>query len=64
MMATRERRERRFKTYPSSRTTGKVHRYLWDSLNMVWYVPCCGLGADPHGEPIDIPIDVTCLRCK
>lgn len=52
--------EKAFETYPHRRGFGKVHRYLYDSLNKRWYV-VCNPKAHMHGRVV--AESVTCKRC-
>ena len=57
-------KEKRFATYPSRFSSGKVHRYLYDSLNKLWYVACVGtVRHGPHGRVVDPTTEVTCKKC-
>lgn len=56
-------REGRFQSYASRWGEGKVHRYLYDSLNKVWYVACRKPYNDPHGREVDASTPVTCKKC-
>lgn len=58
-------REKRFRTHPNRWGQGKVHRYVYDSLNRVWYCLCVTPGPFPryHGEVVDEKEEVTCKKC-
>lgn len=57
------RREATFTTFGSRWGAGKVHRYVWDPLNRLWYVQCCEVGRDPYGRATDRDLVVTCRKC-
>jgi len=57
-------RERRYQTYPNQWGKGNVHRYLYDSVNKLWYVACRSPGHDPHGRRVDDDTPVTCKKCS
>jgi len=57
-------KERRFKTYSHRWGEGKVHRYLYDSVNKMWYVACRGIHrSTPHGRETIVSAPVTCKKC-
>lgn len=56
-------KERRFKSRGSKWGEPKVHRYLYGSLNKVWYVACRGPYKDIQGEVVDNDVEVTCKSC-
>lgn len=57
-------KEKRFKTYESRWSNGKVHRYLYSYENRWWYVACRGPEkTDPQGSVLDELIKVTCKKC-
>lgn len=57
-------KEQRFKTYDGRWGSGKVHRYLYDPVNRVRYVPCRSLAKQFAGEKLDNDREtVTCKMC-
>jgi len=57
-------RERRWQTYPNRWGEGRVHRYLYDRDNRLWYVACYPVGQSPHGREVSAQTPVTCKRCN
>jgi hypothetical protein len=55
--------ERKYQTWPNRYGEGHVHRYIYDSLNKVWYCLCRGPGKDPHGRVVESRSPVTCSKC-
>lgn len=57
--------ESRYETYGSRWGPGKVHQYLYDPVNRLWYVSCRGPErGDPHGRRVDDRTGVTCRKCQ
>lgn len=54
-------RRRTFTTYPSLRSPGRVHRYVYDRTNKLWHCACRSVSrGDPHGKPTDGDVPITC----
>lgn len=43
--------------------TGTIHKWFYDQETEKWYIPCRGLGKEPHGIPTDRALPVTCGNC-
>jgi hypothetical protein len=56
-------RERRFQSYSQRWREGRVHRYVYDSLNKQWHCLCRPVGNDPYGRVVSDKVAVTCKLC-
>lgn len=57
-------KEKRLLTGPNRWGSGRVHRYLYDRVNKLWYCACQKPYAfGYHGAVVDSDTPVTCKRC-
>jgi hypothetical protein len=56
-------KERRLQSAPNRWGPGRVHRYIYDRLNAIWYCSCVKPGEHIYGKEVDPSTPVTCRIC-
>lgn len=57
-------KDRKYQSYPHKWGPGRVHLYVYDSLNRTWHIACRRSDFRTRGREVPFETPITCKTCK